>query len=107
MNVPGELTTPSSQFRHLETMQILLCDQLGASGFCAAFFMPPMRPRAMTSCLSHMKFQDFTFREFSLPLISNIPMLVSRNDPSQINGWIFLESDSHDHLLEQPYMPTS
>jgi hypothetical protein len=34
-----------------------------------------IRPRAMTQCLSPMKFQDFAFQESSLHLIPNIPML--------------------------------
>jgi hypothetical protein len=54
-----------------------------------------------------MKFWDFAFQEFSLSLISNIPMLEIVKIPVWINGWIRFESDGHDHLLEQPQLPTA
>jgi hypothetical protein len=53
------------------------------SSFGATPLHCSIRPRAMTLHISHMKFQDFAFRESSLPLISNIPILnPMRNDPS-------------------------
>jgi hypothetical protein len=45
-------------------------------------------------------FRISCFEEFSLPLISNIPMLKIAKMPVWINGQIFFESDGHDHLLE-------
>jgi hypothetical protein len=38
MNVPGELTTPSSQFWHLEVMQIFSVTNSGALILCTAPF---------------------------------------------------------------------
>jgi hypothetical protein len=76
MNVPGELTIPLS---HMTAGLDLM--------------------------LIPLKTQDFAFQEFSLLLISNIPMLAPAKWPIWINGQIFLESDGHDHLLEQPQPP--
>jgi len=41
MNVSGELTTPSSQFWHLEAMQSLLCDRLGCFDIFHSSFSSP------------------------------------------------------------------
>jgi len=51
--------------------------------------------------LIHMKYQDFSFREFSLPMIPNILMLKIKKQSTWINSQTFLGIDDHDHFLKQ------
>jgi len=79
----------------------------GTLSFCENPFHLPTWPWAMTLCIPHMKFWDFTYQESSLPLISNISMFDSMKWPIYINGRIFIELDDHDHFLEQSKPPAT
>jgi hypothetical protein len=74
MNAPGKITTPLSQLWHLEATQILLCDQDGCfDPFCGSIPLPHATVGRDLG-LIHIKSQDFSFWEFSLHAISEIPM---------------------------------
>jgi len=76
--------------------------KLSALVLCETPFPLPYAIAGHDLMLIHIKTQYFIFREISLLLISKISMLAPAKWPILINGWIFLEFDGHEHLLEQP-----
>jgi hypothetical protein len=53
--------------------------------------------------LNQMELRYFSYREFSLPLFSEVPMPNLAKWLLQIDSRIFLEIDGHDHPVEQPW----
>jgi hypothetical protein len=88
MNAPGKLITPLSQLRHLKAMQILICNHLRHSDILCGSIPLSHVTTGYDLALNHMKYQDFAFREFLLPLISNTLMLEITKQPIGINGQI-------------------
>jgi hypothetical protein len=100
MTVPGELIIPLRQFWHLEATPILLCDQLGCFNISRGSIPLPHMTTGCDLVLIHMKSQDFTFREFLLPLISNTPMLEIAKRPIGIHDRVYCKTDGCDHFFE-------
>jgi hypothetical protein len=78
----------------------------GIPPFCTAPSHCPMRPWAATTCFSRMTFRGFAFREFSLLLISNVPMPEIAKWPP-LDQWLDpLQTDDQDHPFENYGLPS-